>query len=233
MLEAIGSLTIIVAIIITLLYYVEYKGQKSRETELIREKYSKITHLRVQAILKEKQLESESDRPSELEHYSNKNLVISNIWKETNDEINKILNNPKERMLALKEIAEKEESNKKFEYERLQQMKDNRKFAIKYGYDEMIFRIFNSQDEVSRDEFIKGVMNDREVDKEEAIQITKECLDLYLISNLLKKSKLSIGHVLSSKEFKLTDSDLTIYEWRRRMGVPDPNEGKLGTRFNV
>lgn len=47
MLEIIGFFALIIGIVIALNYYVEDRSKRDRETELIREKYSKIVHLRL------------------------------------------------------------------------------------------------------------------------------------------------------------------------------------------
>jgi len=194
LLESLGGLTIFAIIIMITLYIIELQSKKDRETRLIRENYSKI-----------KNIETE--------------ITIAKITgktvpnpEETYQKIKNILNDPNERAKALEEIMQKQLSDEESKYKFKQLMKNYRKFAFKFGYDEMLFRIFYIKYSLTRDEVITGIMKDKNIDLYEAEQLYNAFKDKFIVDEL-NSNHVQLSTVLTDPEYKLTDSDLTQDEW--------------------
>lgn len=130
---------------------------------------------------------------------------------EFDKELNKVFRDSKEKEAAINKKREYDERHLAYQLANEQEQKENRKFGYKYEND--IFEIYNIDDELSTMEIIIRISDHYNIHTSEA----EDILELWHRNSLLSYSRkndiYSIGLILTSEYFSLTESDLTRSKW--------------------
>lgn len=130
---------------------------------------------------------------------------------EFDKELKKVFRDSKEKEAAINKKREYDEWHLAYQLANEQKQKENRKFGYKYEND--IFEIFNIDDELSTMEIIIRISDHYNIHTSEA----EDILELWHRNSLLSYSRkndiYSIGLILTSEYFSLTESDLTRSKW--------------------
>jgi len=130
---------------------------------------------------------------------------------EFDKELKKVFRDSKEKEAAINKKREYDEWHLAYQLANEQKQKENRKFGYKYEND--IFEIFNIDDELSTMEIIIRISDHYNIHTSEA----EDILELWHRNSLLSYSRkndiYSIGIILTSEYFSLTESDLTRSKW--------------------
>src|SRR5690554_5809951 len=130
---------------------------------------------------------------------------------EFDKELKKVFRDSKEKEAAINKKREYDERHLAYQLANEQKQKENRKFGYKYEND--IFEIFNIDDELLTMEIIIRISDHYNIHATEA----EDILELWHRNSLLSYSRkndiYSIGLILTSEYFSLTENDLTRSKW--------------------
>ncbi len=158
--------------------------------------------------------ETKKEENRTLARFSNKGEEV--LKKELSEfefdkELKKVFRDSKEKEAAINKKREYDERHLAYQLANEQKQKENRKFGYKYEND--IFEIFNIDDELLTMEIIIRISDHYNIHATEA----EDILELWHRNSLLSYSRkndiYSIGLILTSEYFSLTESDLTRSKW--------------------
>ena len=158
--------------------------------------------------------ETKKEENRTLARFSNKGEEV--LKKELSEfefdkELKKVFRDSKEKEAAINKKREYDERHLAYQLANEQKQKENRKFGYKYEND--IFEIFNIDDELLTMEIIIRISDHYNIHTSEA----EDILELWHRNSLLSYSRkndiYSIGLILTSEYFSLTESDLTRSKW--------------------
>lgn len=158
--------------------------------------------------------ETKKEENRTLARFSNKGEEV--LKKELSEfefdkELKKVFRDSKEKEAAINKKREYDERHLAYQLANEQKQKENRKFGYKYEND--IFEIFNIDDELLTMEIIIRISDHYNIHASEA----EDILELWYRNSLLSYSRkndiYSIGLILTSEYFSLTESDLTRSKW--------------------
>jgi len=158
--------------------------------------------------------ETKKEENRTLARFSNKGEEV--LKKELSEfefdkELKKVFRDSKEKEAAINKKKEYDERHLAYQLANEQKQKENRKFGYKYEND--IFEIFNIDDELLTMEIIIRISDHYNIHATEA----EDILELWHRNSLLSYSRkndiYSIGLILTSEYFSLTENDLTRSKW--------------------
>lgn len=158
--------------------------------------------------------ETKKEENRTLARFSNKGEEV--LKKELSEfefdkELKKVFRDSKEKEAAINKKREYDERHLAYQLANEQKQKENRKFGYKYEND--IFEIFNIDDELLTMEIIIRISDHYNIHATEA----EDILELWHRNSLLSYSRkndiYSIGLILTSEYFSLTENDLTRSKW--------------------
>lgn len=164
-----------------------------------------------------KNLDNKSIRKKEnrlLINYSDKCKELSNNCDnlseyEFDKKLDKILNTSGEREAAIEKKKIAEIKSSRYNEQEIQRQKESRKFGYKYETD--IFEIFDIDVYLTKIDFLLKMQKHYNIDSTKADNLLK----LWKKNSLIYDSKdvITVGLILTSDCFALTDSDLTREKW--------------------
>ena len=210
MLESIGVLAIVVLGFFLFMNYIENKDVNDR---------------------KRQNMIKNSWKCGSLIREYNKSLEDGNskmTYDQLQKKIDEILKNKEDRDEILETIKRKEDN----EIERAIENRNKRK--VGYKYEEEIFKIFNDNTELSKEDLIIGVRNQFKIHDSDGIMNLLEVFESNSLIELCfwNKNNYEIGYILKYELYKIDNEDLIWSEWIKKNNIKlKPESEELKKHF--